>query len=224
MKLSNETLSVLKNFATINEGIKFKQGTTLTTVSGSKTVLAEAELKDDFPQDFCVYDLNEFLSVHSLFKDKVEIDFEDKNIVFRNGSKKIKYRMAAEDTIVSAPSKRLTLPTEDVKFTLTDEDYHWIMDTAKVLGSPNIAVKSDGDKIEVVTFDVDNDAAHDNSLQIGDGNGKKYKMVFKTDNFKMVPGTYEVTISFKGITHFKNTKENIQYWIASEAKYSQTGE
>ena len=57
MKLSNETLTVLKNFSSINQGIQFKQGTKLATVSAGKTVLAQANLKDNFPQDFCVYDL-----------------------------------------------------------------------------------------------------------------------------------------------------------------------
>ena len=224
MKLSNETLTVLKNFATINEGIQFKVGTKLATVSTSKTVLAEAQLKDSFPDEFCVDDLNQFLSVHGLFKSGADLVFDDKNVTFQSGRSKIKYRKTAKDMIVIPPEKSLTMPSEDVKFTLTADDYHWIMDTSKVLSSPNIAIQSDGDAIELVTFDASNDAAHTNSLQIGDGNGNKYKIVFKTENIKMIPGSYDVTISFKGIGHFKNTKDDIQYWIAFEAKETKIGE
>lgn len=224
MKLSNETLVILKNFSTINQGIQFKQGTKLTTVSSGKTVLAQANLKDSFPQEFCVYDLNQFLSVNSLFKDAAELEFEDSNIIFKSGRQKIKYRMTAKEMIVTPPEKEINLPSIDCSFTLTQEDYDWVMKTAAVLSSPHIGVRSDGDKVEIITFDANDNSAHTNSLEVGEGNGKKYTIVFKTENIKLIPGSYDVSISFKGIGHFKNNKDDIQYWIAFEAKESKTGE
>ena len=224
MKLSNETLTVLKNFSAINQGIQFKKGTNLTTVSAGKTVLAQANLKDTFPQDFCVYDLNQFLSVHSLHKDTTEIDFDDSNIIFKSGRSSTKYRMTAKEMIVTPPEKEITLPSVDCSFTLTAEDYDSIMKTASVLSSPHIAVSSDGDNVELVAFDANDNSAHTNSIQVGAGNGKKYKIVFKTENIKLIPGSYDVQISFKGIGHFKNTKEDIQYWIAFEAKETKVSE
>ena len=224
MKLSNETLTVLKNFSTINEGLQFKKGTKLTTVSSSKTVLAEANLKDDFPQDFCVYDLNQFLSIHNLFKNSAELEFDESNIIFKNGRQKLEYRKAAKEMIVTPPDKTITLPSEDVKFKLTVDDYDQIMKTASVLSSPNIAIRSDGEKVELVAFDAANNAAHTNSIEVAEGTGSKYKIVFKTENIKLIPGEYDVTISFKGIGHFKNTKDDIQYWIAFEAKETKIGE
>jgi len=223
MKLSNETLSVLKNFSSINQGIQFKKGTKLTTVSASKTVLATANLKDDFPQDFCIYDLNQFLSVHSLFKDSAELDFDSTNIVFKSGKRKTSYRMTAKEMIVTPPEKELTLPSVDCSFTLSSEDLDWALKTASVLSSPHIGIKSDGDKIEVITFDAADNSAHTNAIEVGTGNGKQYNIVFKTENIKLIPGSYDVQISFKGIGHFKNTKDDIQYWIAFEAKESKLG-
>ena len=120
--------------------------------------------------------------------------------------------------IVLPPAKTLTLPSVDCEFKLSQEDYDWFMKTASVLSSPHIAVQSDGDVIEIVTFDAADNAAHTNSIQVGEGNGKKYKIVFKTENIKLIPGSYDVQISFKGFGHFQNTKEDIQYWIAFEAK------
>jgi hypothetical protein len=223
MKLSNDTLTVLKNFSGINQGIQFKQGKKLTTVSSSKTVLAQAILKDEFPQEFCVYDLNEFLSVHSLYKDS-EIDFTDSDIIFKNGKRKGNYRMTSATMIVTPPDKEITLPSVDCEFSLSSEDYDSLMKAASVLSSPNIAVQSDGEVVELVTFDAANNAAHTNTIEVGEGNGKKYKIVFKTDNIKLISGSYTVKISFKGIGHFQNTKDDIQYWIAFEAKESKTGE
>jgi hypothetical protein len=222
MKLSNETLSVLQNFATINAGIKFKKGTKLSTVSPSKSVLAEATLTDSFTDEYCVDDLHKFLSVHSLFKDKPELVSENENIIFKNGRSKIVYRKTADNQVVLPPEKTLTLPTQDVIFTLTDEDYAHVMKTAKVLSSPHVAIQSDGETIEIVTFDAVVDSADINSLEIGEGNGKQYKVVFDINNLKMIPGTYEVVICFKGFAHFKNTKANIQYWVAFESKYTKT--
>jgi hypothetical protein len=223
MKLSNETLTVLKNFSSINQGIQFKKGKKLTTVSAGKTVLAQANLKDEFPQDFCVYDLNQFLSVHALFKD-TEIDFDGSNIIIGNGRKNTKYRMTAKEMIVVPPEKEITLPSVDCSFTLTAEDYESVMKSANVLSSPHIGVVSDGEQVELQAFDAQDDSAHTFSIGVGEGNGTKYKIVFKAENIKLIPGSYDVQISFKGIAHFTNTKEDIQYWIAFEAKETKVGE
>lgn len=223
MKLSNETLAVLKNFSAINQGIQFKKGTKLTTVSAGKTVLAQATLKDEFPQDFCVYDLNQFLSVHSLHKDS-ELSFDDSNVIFKSGRSSTKYRKTAKEMIVTPPEKEISLPSVDVSFTLTEEDYANIMKVASVLSSPHIAVESDGEFVQLAAFDSLDDSAHTNSIQVGQSDGKKYKIVFKTENIKLIPGSYSVEISFKGIGHFKNTKDAIEYWIAFEAKETKIGD
>jgi hypothetical protein len=222
MKLSNETLTVLKNFSSINQGIQFKTGSKLKTISSGKTVLAQATLKDSFPRDFCVYDLNQFLSVHSLFKDSAEIDFEESNIIFKNGRNRVKYRMTAKEMIVTPPEKELTLPSVDCSFNLSADDYDSIMRTASVLSSPHIGIKSSGEEIEIMAFDANDDSAHTNSIQVGTDD-KSYKIVFKTENIKLIPGSYDVSISFKGIAHFKNVKEAIEYWIAFEAKETVIG-
>jgi len=221
MKLSNETLAVLKNFSSINQGIQFKKGKKIATVSPSKTVLAQAVLADDFPQDFCIYDLNQFLAVHGLFKDGADIDFDSSNVIFKGGKSKVKYRMTDKNMIVTPPEKEIVLPSVDCSFTLTQDDLEWIMKTSSVLSSPHIAIQSDGDTINLLTFDAADDSAHTNSIELGEGNGKTYKVVFKTENIKLIPGSYEVDISFKGIGHFKNVKDDIDYWIAFESKESE---
>jgi gp45 sliding clamp, C terminal len=122
--------------------------------------------------------------------------------------------------IVTPPDKTISLNHVDCSFTMTELDLAEIMRAASVLSSPHIAVESDGETINLVTFDANDDAQHTNSIQVGEGNGKEYRVVFKTENFKMIPGNYDVQISFKGLGHFKNTKEDIQYWIAFESKES----
>ena len=219
MKLSNETLSVLKNFGAINQGILFKKGKTLKTVSSHKNILAEVTIKEDIPADFGVYDLNNFLSVVSLHKDDPSFEFDSKHVLIcgNKGRSKIKYRFTPSNMIVTPPEKQLTMPDAEIKFNLTAEDFDWVMRAAGVLASPQIAIESDGKKVSIVTLDLQNDSAHTDALEIADGNGNKYKMIFKTENItKIMPGTYDVSISSKGISHFKNKNLPLQYWITTE--------
>ena len=125
--------------------------------------------------------------------------------------------------IVTPPEKDLTLPSVDVSLQMSQEDYHSITDSSKILRSPHISVSSDGDTIYLKAFDAKDDAAHIETIEIGAGNGKVFDIVFLAENFKMIAGTYDVQISFKGLSHFKNTNIDLQYWIASEPKESKIG-
>jgi hypothetical protein len=220
MKLSNETLSVLKNFGAINQGIMFKKGKTLKTVSSHKNILAEVNISEEIPADFGVYDLNNFLSVVSLHKEDPSFEFDPHHVVIcgNKGRSKIKYRFCDPTMIVLPPEKQLTMPEADISFELASEDFEWIMRAANVLSSPHIAVDSDGEKIILVTLDLQNDSAHTESLEMGDNTtGSKYRMIFRTENLsKILPGAYEVKISSKGISHFKNKNLPLQYWISTE--------
>jgi hypothetical protein len=220
MKLSSETIGVLKNFGNINSGIFLKKGKTVKTVSSHKNILAQATIPDEIPADFGIYDLNEFLSVVSLHKDDLNLEFDSKNVVISGlkGRSKIKYRSCDATMVVSPPDKALALNDPEIQFDLSAEDFRWILDAANVLGSPQISVESDGTKVTLNTLDVSNDSAHTESLELDvEGSGNKYRMVFKTENIsKILSGSYEVKISSKGISHFKNKKTALEYWITTE--------
>jgi len=221
MKLSPETTGVLKNFATINQGILFKEGNVVSTISPQKNILAQATISEEIPQEFGIYDLNNFLSVTSLFKDGSELDFDDHHVIINgmSGRSKIKYRITDASMIVAAPDKRPNLPSVDIKFVLSKDDYEWVLKTANVIGSPNIAVESkDGESISLVAFNASDDSAHTNSLTIPDANadGKTFSMVFKTENLKAIPDTYAVEISSKGISTWTAIDRELKYWITTE--------
>ena len=75
MKLSDKTISVLKNFSSINQSILFKEGSKLRTISVMKNILAEATVTEEFMKDFGIYDLNQFLNGLSLHQSP-ELDFK----------------------------------------------------------------------------------------------------------------------------------------------------
>ena len=121
MKLSDNTLSLLKNFSTINQSILFKQGSKLRTISVMKNILAEATVSEELPKDFGIYDLNQFLNGLGLHQSP-ELDFEnDGHVVIKEGKMRSKYFFADPQVIITPPDKEITLPTEDVRFELSTQ-------------------------------------------------------------------------------------------------------
>ena len=107
MTLCDNTLMVLKNFAGINNSILVKKGSKLRTMSVAKNILAEADITEDFPREFGIYDLNQFLNGLSLHQDP-NLDFsEDTYLTIREGKRRVKYFYADPQVIVSPPELSL---------------------------------------------------------------------------------------------------------------------
>lgn len=217
MKLSRETLTILKNFSTINAGIYIRSGTKLSTIAPSKTVLAQAELRDEFPVNFGIYDLHNFLSVMTLEKELPTLEFDSAHVIIKSlqGRSKLKYRFTDKSMIVIPPDKSIPLSEPDYEFDISDTDYAWIIKISNVLQSPHIAFEADGTTLNIKSFDATNDSAHSNSTDVG-AIDLKFRFVFKTENLKMIPGSYHISLHGKGIGHFMNEKDKVQYWIAME--------
>ena len=217
MKLSKNTLETLKHFSTINGGIHIRKGTQLSIVNNIKTVMAVADVPDTFTEDFCIYDLNEFLSVYSLYPENIEVVFDEKNLIFEHGQKSSIYRKAAVEMIIEAPEKLIILPSIDHSFELSEENINWITKVAAITGATHIGISSTDGKVVVRAYDPKNDAAHISSIYLTDKPAPKdYNISIKLENIKLLPGSYLVSISLKGISYFKHNTKNIRYWIALE--------
>ena len=224
MKLTPTSLTILKNFASINSGMEFRQGNIQATISPLQQVLAVAELEDTFPETFCVHDMDQFLSIFALFKEP-DLEFGDNNVYFKDERSTITYRMCERDMIIPTDVLEINKGLADVKFSLTAVELAWIVKTSHVLSSPNISVESDGQTVQMVTFNAEDNSVSTNKFQLDvNGTGSKYKIVFKTEHFSMIPGDYDVEINFKGYAHFKNKNINLQYWIAFEEEESKIGD
>lgn len=219
MKLSKESLRVLKNFHGINQSILIKAGNVLETISVAKNVLAEATLKDTFPKEFAVYDLSQFLSIaeDKQFAD-ADFEFGDKMLSLTSPKKKgkVKYYYADPQVFVH-PDKKIEMPKGEISFTLTEDDLAAVNRMAAILSSPDLAVESTGKEVLLTCYDKKNTTANIYSLKVADGDGTKYKMNLKQENMtKLLPGSYEVAISKKMVSHFSHQKEPVQYWLALE--------
>lgn len=226
MKLTQDTLAVLKNYQSINPGIVFKKGNVIQTISPQKVIVSESVIEGDgFDREFGIYDLSSFLSIVSLSGEDPEIEFADQMLFLkaRKGRAKITYRYTDPSMIVTPPEKKLALPSKDVQFDLSEEDLTWITRSSAILQLPHIAVESDGQKVYVSAFDANNDSAHSQKLEIQDGNGVKYRLIIRTDYLKLLMTDYKVTVSKSGIALFESEKRKIKYWIAVEKNGSTYG-
>ena len=213
MKLSSNTTMVLKNFATINQNLVIKEGSELLTMSSMKNIVAKADVEESFDKEVAIYDLNEFLAALSLFTTPV-LDFQDQFVTMSeegNPRNSLKY-FYSDPSVVTSPSKMITMPSEEVTFTLNDDTVNQLKRAAGVISSPDLALENN----LLTVKDKKNDTANNYSSDIKtDGDGE-YKFFFKVENLKLFDGDYDVKISSKNISHFKNDKSNIEYWIALE--------
>jgi hypothetical protein len=217
MKISNKTLDILKNFSEINQSILIKTGKKLKTVSTLKNILAHAEVAEDFPQDFAIYQLNEFIGVLSTMNNP-DLTFNDKYIMLSQENGACTKYFYAEPSVVVAPEKDITMPSEDINFTLLEKQYDDLLKMSSILQLNDILVKGcpKSNGIYLAVTNKKNDTSNDYSVKVGEGVTEPFKMYFKTENLKMVAGDYDVFISSQGISYFKNKKDNLEYWIALE--------
>tara|TARA_Y100001938_G_scaffold146760_1_gene226386 strand:- start:961 stop:1629 length:669 start_codon:yes stop_codon:yes gene_type:complete len=221
MKLSNDTVGILKNFASINQNLIIKEGSELTTMSAMKNIVARAKVMETFPKEVAIYDLNEFLAALSLFTTPV-LDFQDQFVTMSeegNPRNSLKY-FYSDPSVVTSPSKMITMPSEEVTFTLNDDIVNQLKRAAGVISSPDLALENN----LLTVKDKKNDTANNYSINVDckSEENADYTFFFKVENLKLLGGDYRVAVSSKFISHFKNTKSDIEYWIAlePESKYN----
>ena len=215
MKLSDKTLSVLKNFSSINQSILFKEGNKLRTISVMKNILAEATVTEDFSKDFGIYDLNQFLNGLSLHASP-ELDFNnDGYVVIKEGRSRSKYFFADPNVIVTPPDKAITLPSEDVCFEVSTEQLDKLLKAAAVYQLPDISAVGENGVIKLVVRDKKNDTSNDFAVVVGETNSE-FSFNFKVENIRVLPGTYEVVVSQKLLSRFTSKNHDLTYYIALE--------
>ena len=223
MKLSNYTTSVLKNFSTINQNLVIKEGNTITTMSAMKNIVAKAEVEETFPQQIAIYDLNEFLGALSLFTSPV-LDFSDNYVMISEENKpttKMKY-FYSDPSVVTSPNKMITMPSNEVKFTMSSEDLSRLKRAAGAIGAPDMVLEKDGSSSSLTVKDKKNDTANNYSLDVATTSEGEFNFYFKVENMKLLDGNYDVEISSKNISHYTNKSTDIEYWIALEPESTYT--
>jgi len=215
MKLSDNTLAILKNFAGINNSILVKQGNKLRTISVAKNILAEAEIQEEFPRDFAIYDLNQFLNGLSLHQDP-DLDFQqDSYLSIKEGKRRVKYFFADPNVIIAPPEKEINLPSKDICFQMDSVTLEKLLKAAAVYQLPDLSAIGEAGVIKLVVRDKKNDTSNEYAIVVGDTD-KEFTFNFKVENIKIIPGPYDVIVSSKLLSQFTNSKYNLTYYIALE--------
>lgn len=215
MKLSDNTITILKNFSAINQSILIREGTKLSTMSILKNIYAEAEVEETFPKEVAIYDLSEFLNGLSLHQDP-DLDFSnDSYISIKEGNRRVKYFCADPEVIFSPPNKEVTLPSKDVCFQLEHSQLDKLLKAAAVYKLYDLAVVGNAGVISLVVRNKNNETSNEYSIVVGETD-KDFVFNFKVENIKIIPGSYDVVISKVLHAEFTNQKHNIRYFVALE--------
>ena len=214
MKLSADTVALLKNFSSINQSILIRAGKVLRTMSVMKNVLVESEIPEEFTRDVAIYDLNQFLNCLSLVED-ADVALEENSIVISNGTDSIEYRYSDPSVIVAPPERELTLPSEDVCVVLTEEQVQTVKKAAAVLQIPDVSLVGNGQQIFLTVRDKKNSGSNSYKIEVGE-TVSVFQFNLKVENLKLLAGDYDVIISQKNLAKFISHSRPITYFIALE--------
>jgi hypothetical protein len=219
MKLSEHTISVLKNFASINQNLVIREGSELQTMSAMKNIVARSGVEENFPKEVAIYDLNEFLAALSLFSSPI-LEFDDQYVTIKeesNPSNSLKY-FYSDPSVVQSPSKTITMPSEDVTFELSSGDLSKMKKASAVIGAPDMVLENTNEPFKSILNAIDkkNDTANNYSLDISTNGDGQFKFYFKVENLKLMDGSYDVSVSSRNISNFKSKNSDVEYWIALE--------
>jgi len=217
MKISDNTIGILRNFSDINANILFKPGKTLSTMSTMKNIMAQADVEEEFESEFGVYDLPEFLRAIDSFQQPVLKFNGTANLKIQDEKSTLSARYAfADKSTLRYPSKQISMPDKTVTFSLKNSDYESVKKLYTNLSLPDIAFKGENGKIKLVALDKKNSNSNESSVVVGETD-LEFTAYIKAENMKIIPGEYDVALSKAKIAHFINKKVQVQYWIALEA-------
>lgn len=212
--MQKSTLEILKNFSGINNGILIKSGNMLRTVSSAKNLFAVAKIDDNFPKEFAIFDLNQFLATVSLF-DNPEISYHKDHLLIRKDTSKIKYMYSSASTVLAAPEKDISFKNPDLRFVLTKNHFSQLIKSSSVLEFDTLEFNADG--VTAYNSKVKNENRYTftpDSMEKSEGVKASYRI--RIDLLKMIPGDYEVRVSEQAV-HFKNPSMKLDYFVAVDA-------
>lgn len=214
MKFSANTITILKNYATINPGVIFSPGNVLRTIHPQKTIIGTAQVTETFEKEAAVYDLPRFLATLSLFDDP-DVEFGNGRFLISSGNTKVTYTYAAPDMIVKAPTKT-NLPPADVSIKISWKELDSIIRASSIMKLPDIAFVAEEGTIRITVTDARNSTADTYSAVVAEGLVcKDFRMLVKVENLRLLPLDYEIGLSTAGFAKF--TGANIDYLVVSEA-------
>lgn len=219
MKLSEETVALLKNYANINSNLFIEAGSNeIKTWTVSKNIYAKSTVEEVFPVTLPIYDLTELLSVLDIYKGDADIEFGEHSLVVGSGNSKVQYEYS-DPSMLSYPTKDINLPEATTSFALSKEDISNIISVSGRLSAPDVSIKNDGDRIIVTVYDSKGSTGNNYTIDLCDYTGDaKFDIHLKTDNLRLIHKDYVVSVFGKNmpLVYFKSVDDKNEYFIAVE--------
>ena len=217
MQLNDETLAVLKNFASIQPNVVLNEGNVVKTIAEAKNVMAVATLGQNFDKTVGIYNLDEFLAVLSLV-DTPDLNFQDDFVTVKSsaGRSQVKY-FYGDPSILTSPAKDIPMPDAEVKFTLDEATFKKVLRAAGALGHEKMTITATEGGVKLTV--VDNTDSTSNAFEIvvpGTCDSTDFTFVMNIANLKLISGDYDVEVSSRLISRFTNKSAEIEYFIALE--------
>jgi hypothetical protein len=213
MKISKQTIDILRNFGSINQNIYFREGSVLTTRTVAKNLFASATVEENFPQDFGIYNLSQLLGVLSLFSDP-EIDLGEKSMTISQGKNMVQYLFAAPE-VLDYPDKIVKMPAPDAQFELSEENLKSLLKAASILGCTDLNIVGDSSSIVCTVLDPKNSAVNTFTVEVGETD-RTFSIFIKIENLRLLSGKYSVLVCSKNISQFKHDTIEYSLYVANE--------
>jgi len=214
--LSKTTLSVLKNFSTLNSNILVKPGNVLRTITPSKNGMAEATIEETFDVEFGIWDLSKFLGVISLFS-APKFEFGEKSVVIHGGNGSRVTYFYSEPRLLTTPTKNVNMPSISLSVDITEKTFAELQKASSVLQLPDLSFVNENDRIMAVVSDLQDPTTNNYKVDVGaNKSNSEFSLNFKIENIKILPGDYTIEFSKNVVGQFTNETLDLKYWFAME--------
>lgn len=216
MKISPETISIFKHCASINPGIIVDPGNVIYSMSESRTIRLQATVQENFPVQFALVNLNQFLNTLSLVNSP-ELEFQDDHVDISSADGKQKFQYWFSDpAIIQQYNKPLKFDvTYDIEFNISREDLSQLNRAASVIGAEDICVYSHENDSEIYVSAIDKQQnmgkGNNFALKIGENTGlsdKSFKIYFRKSNLKLTGNDFTVKVT-KGLSTWYAINANV---------------
>jgi len=211
MKISKQTLEILKNYSQINSNILIREGNILSTISVGNSIFSRATVAEEFPQEFAIYDLSSLLGLLSL-SDAQDIEFGEKSLTVSKDSGTFEYFYADTSIIVAPPNKEIKLESH-FEFLLPATEIGMLQKAANLTGATTLSVIADGENATLVIGDPKTSSSNSYRKHLGPTE-LEFDVRLRIENFKVLVDEYVVSLSKRNFMHLKSNTRQIQYWLA----------
>lgn len=213
MKISKQTLDILKNFSQINSNILIREGTLLRTISVGMDMFARATVDEEFPREFAIYDLNSLLGILT-YSDDQDVEFGEASLTVSKDGGKFEYFYADPSIIVAPPNKEITFDPY-FEFTLGASDIALLQKAASITGGNTLSVVADGETATLIIGDPSTPSTNSYRKSLGETE-LTFDCRLSISKFKVLNDDYTVAISKKNFMNLQSNTRELSYFMALE--------